>query len=1645
MEIKLIRRSGVPASEVKAHQEIQKAFSVSPFSKAWRGYASFKLVRKGPGTGDEDFDLVLITHSAIAVIELKNWRGKELKQVGSNWFLDGEDRGESPVRLAAEKSRRLASRMNDKLGRYNVPFVSSYVVLSGVDELALSQGDDQSVMFLEDLLSWAKSVGYDRWVTRHSQLNVLTKLQMYDGFFGSRDVKPRDYLVEGFQPGDKAIWTHPKSLYAEYEAKAKDDKDQLALLRRWNFDALGTQQIGEQDRAFLGLREQRVYEYVEERNPELQSALLRPISRKEAKHVTMDFAELFSLPSRLMRLTEFANSVLPKFDPGERVRLVKTLLSRFADLHDLRVAHRDIGEHNLWVERPAQIVVSGFPAAYFPMMGTVGAFREQVKVERSKLPEDAGASTEHTPYSRDVFLLGVTCYQILFSERPPKVADVYGWVPFGKDPYSGALNDVLSTAMSVDPKARFANAREMLNAFNQATSLESAEFVDLARFAAFKTNTKAGDYIESVVLVDDEDVHFFRSTSERGDLAVKVWFGTEPDTSKQDLSIRLLGFLERARTLRGCAVTGMPLIHDFGLTRRSLMLVRDWVEGVTLSEWIAAGPSLEQRVEVARLLTETLARLHSLELSHGDVHPGNVIVSANGSPVLLDALDFVRSADILCTTAYLPDDYKSMGPFERDRYGLAAVLVELFDATQDAPVGLLPIPRVYEQLKLLLEDRQACTLEPLQTALVRIFEAPAADIESFTLRLPLASRNLTDGPLHLDNGVLHVRVAQSLKKDTVLKFRLTGVGRQLSVDWDFEKERTDFVTANAVTQAMLFRLQLERDADVGVKIALADGPPGDASALIQFLLADERVAARVGRLLAIQKAKHTADAISSGESESLGAKKAEQVEAEAGDDGEVAQQEENAIAVETDYKLPAPLTEVWRALMDAEEDALPTLTVSAPHRPNPSDYSQTLVPCHMESEDIIFDPREAVFVENLGRDKLWHRCGRLNQRETSFGQFTELAIEDLSTKTSLRIGDKIRLRGQQEKSSFSRRTLAVQRILNGRAIIPNLIDHFDPSKDSALVPMKYAAPSDADLDEYSEGNKKLNDSQRNAFRQVLTNGPISLVQGPPGTGKTWFIAALLHFLMTKEQARRILLVSQSNEAVNNALEKALELCRAKGLEFNAVRLGREEFASEAIRHLHESSIEQSYREQFKAEREDRIVELARIMGLPMPFARAFVAIQGQLGKLVVRIEKVSNDIQAIVSDGERQGLVARRQSLVDTFDVICKEVYEVQSQDDPGTTLTRMELELVRAHEIYDEDAVDRLRKLVRLSDDWQSALGSPHANFAEFLAKTRTVVAGTLVGIGHFASGVVENLYDWVIIDEAGRAAPSELAVAMQTGRRILLVGDHLQLPPTFSREVQETIQKRFSVGEESNVFASDFERIYESSYGQTVGASLGMQYRMAPNIGQLVSDCFYDKDLKTGRGASPDYYSLLPEFMNQEVTWVDTADAPNAHERHSEERDEWWNDGEARVVMALLRHIVEAEGFLERIRTGLQPGEPAIGIICMYSKQRDLLDDLKSKASWLGDARRLVKIDTVDSYQGKENRIVILSTVRSASPGFLKKSHRINVGLSRAMERLFIVGTTKLWTSRNSEMPLGRVLKRVREMERNNKARLLHAREVL
>jgi len=1213
------------------------------------------------------------------------------------------------------------------------------------------------------------------------------------------------------------------------------------------------------------------------------------------------------VPSRLTRLAEFANSTLPKLSADERLLLMKAILSRFAELHDMRIAHRDVGDHSLWIDRPTKVVMSGFPAAYYPELKTVGTFREKVKVEQSVLPEDTASSISATPYRRDVFMLGALCHLIAYGDKPAKVAGVPVWSERPDDPYAGVLNALFRSALHPDAAARYADARGMLEALNAATSNKRESIIDLAVFEAFKAESKERDYEETENLREGDDQSCFRSGTGAAARVVKVWYGVEPDAKKPDVSLRLLSFLERARTLKGCGLVGVPTVVDFGLSKRSLLLVLKWVGGETLPTWLLRNPSFEQRLAVAKALADTLQRLHGFGLAHGDIHPQNIVVTPAGEAVFIDVLDFHRSADDVYTTAFLPENYKALTQFERDRYSIAAVLVDVLGTSRAAPTGgPFPIPRVYDELGHLLSSETLSTLEPLISALLNASKEDEQEAPEFIVVIKnLAYDGVPAGELRSDNGLFHVAGQADRHSAWGLRIWVTGIGRQLSFVWNPAEDRAEGVRATSISQSQLLRSQTMRDDAVPMRIRVAEGPVADVGDLARFLISRDKL-----------KRKLPVEQGAQGRPE----------EARGGDTATMGEGEVRAF---TDS---LPVGKMWQALMDAEEEAFLTVTIAGEHRRNPYQENQVLIPYHSNGRVLDYAANEKIIVESLTNDGTWRSCGTLNLRDTTFGQLAELAVDFPFMKANLRIGAKLRLMSTGDMGSYDKRRVAVDRILSDKAVVPGLIDYLEPLETASdLQPVVHPSPTDQDLDEYSDGDKKLNASQKEAFRRVLGNGPVSLLQGPPGTGKTWFIAVLLHYLMSRQRARRILLVSQAHEAVNNALEKGQELCRSKGIEFDAVRIGPESAASNEIRHLHSTSIEQSYRDRFKAEHKERVVGLAIVLGLPKAFAEQMIDLQLRLGMLNERIKRLQMRGEG-EDDRASTSKQARIRALTETFFDIAADVYEVSKESSPTETLAQIETALVAEHEIRSADGVERLKKLLALSDDWLNTLGASDTNFTEFLAKSRTVVAGTLVGIGARAPGVTQNVFDWVIIDEAGRAAPSELAVAMQAGHRVLLVGDHLQLPPMFSDDVREVIKQRLDCDEDATIFKSDFERVFGYSYGQKVGATLLSQYRMAPAIGTLVSACFYDDRLENGRGDPPDYYQFLPAQFGSQVTWVDVSSlGPRGHHQKSEDGDKW-NRSEARVIMQILRQLVESEDFMAFLQDDLKPQEPPIGIICMY-----------------------------------------------------------------------------------------------------------------
>jgi hypothetical protein len=194
----------------------------------------------------------------------------------------------------------------------------------------------------------------------------------------------------------------------------------------------------------------------------------------------------------------------------------------------------------------------------------------------------------------------------------------------------------------------------------------------------------------------------------------------------------------------------------------------------------------------------------------------------------------------------------------------------------------------------------------------------------------------------------------------------------------------------------------------------------------------------------------------------------------------------------------------------------------------------------------------------------------------------------------------------------------------------------------------------------------------------------------------------------------------------------------------------------------------------------------------------------------------------------------------------------------------------------------------------------------------------------------------------------------------------------------------------------------------------------------------------LETARPSSVAHIHNLPDALGTTVTWVDTSHAGSAAfdsrpKGKLSNQKSFVNEYEAKCIAALVQQLVQQEALFE-VFDALNNDEQPIGIICMYSEQKRLLVRTFNSSPILRNLveRRIVKIDTVDSYQGKENDIVIISLVRNNQrrrAKFLSSEQRINVALSRAKERLYVVGSSGMWVDSTDDNPLARILAYVDE----------------
>jgi superfamily I DNA/RNA helicase len=281
---------------------------------------------------------------------------------------------------------------------------------------------------------------------------------------------------------------------------------------------------------------------------------------------------------------------------------------------------------------------------------------------------------------------------------------------------------------------------------------------------------------------------------------------------------------------------------------------------------------------------------------------------------------------------------------------------------------------------------------------------------------------------------------------------------------------------------------------------------------------------------------------------------------------------------------------------------------------------------------------------------------------------------------------------------------------------------------------------------------------------------------------------------------------------------------------------------------------------------------------------------------------------------------------------------------------------------------------------------------------------------------------YEYVIIDEAARVSPHDLMIPMSQGKKIILVGDHRQLPHIIEEEVARRIEEGAdNVDEGEWLKKSMFEYLFserlkalEEQDGIQRRVTLDKQFRMHPELGSFVSRNFYerfDADEKFGSGLPAETFSHhLPNTNNKPAIWLPVPASVGPEKR---ERTSWTRDAEVDAITRQLKAWIEST----------QGRDLSYGIISYYKAQADLIRRrLKSALGSLADDDKKIRVGTVDSFQGMEFDVVFLSVVRTSRSGPPRSQNRakeansrfgrlclynlLNVSMSRQKRLLVTVG---------------------------------------
>lgn len=517
---------------------------------------------------------------------------------------------------------------------------------------------------------------------------------------------------------------------------------------------------------------------------------------------------------------------------------------------------------------------------------------------------------------------------------------------------------------------------------------------------------------------------------------------------------------------------------------------------------------------------------------------------------------------------------------------------------------------------------------------------------------------------------------------------------------------------------------------------------------------------------------------------------------------------------------------------------------------------------------------------------------------------------------------------------------------------------------------------------------KYSDNQNKAIRNALSKTPLSVIQGPPGTGKTTVITEIVFQLLAHKPEAKILITSQTNNAVDQVLENLLKneipILRLSGITPPKIQIIK--------KHTLDRKLE-GWKQQVKdaAERNFKKLQATFISEISSknPFAESIVNAILDISEWKKATDRIYKIVSNVKSLHKLLQLPSEKEKAISIID----EVFGIKLG------------EFIKLHGLHR----DWINTIVAL--DEKSAINQKLIDSIRVIGATCNHIASKKYSKYNFD-------FDYVIMDESGKATTAESLVPIIMAKNLIYVGDHRQLRPmlTSAREVESWLRGKFK--KEADEFEDWDEYFNRPSLFEQVITKIDFDYkaqltecrRSSAEQVKLTSICFYqsegDEQIQPVLRDKIEEHNI-PLAIDTSIVFVDIGS------HYKNETDGEKNKSSLNKVSAeLIPQILEQLNKYEKVK------DYSVGVITGYTAQYRQLKkeiDKKIRQSGLNNVRKWNKqeekltVSVVDRFQGLERDIVIVDLVKSGpglNLGFLEVPNRINVALSRQKKLLVIVG---------------------------------------